>query len=170
MRSSHPWGCGARGAGKGRGATTRVALMGAYGYPELRELTTGGTRAACTRAALYQKLYRRARPLDARMTLVANPLVDASNVTTVQMQRPTGLLSSNDDNDTIQIRLEFDQCGRRTKRTSPSAVGCFTSSSGFFSVDPNLCHRRDAPLQCVIHALGTPFLGRTVMTVAILGL
>ncbi|GBP44958.1 hypothetical protein EVAR_84449_1 [Eumeta japonica] len=44
----------------------------------------------------------RVMPLDARTTLEANPLVDAPNVRTfkcrtVQMQRPTGLLSSNDD-------------------------------------------------------------------------
>ncbi|GBP28330.1 hypothetical protein EVAR_11792_1 [Eumeta japonica] len=51
------------------------------------------------------------------------------------MQRSTGLLYSNDDDDALQIRLEVDQCGGRTKRALPSAVGCFpSSSSSFFSV------------------------------------
>ncbi|GBP17300.1 hypothetical protein EVAR_17788_1 [Eumeta japonica] len=97
------------------------------------------------------------RPLDARTTLEANPLVDAPNVSTVQMQRPTGLLYSNDNDDAFQIRLEVDQRGRRTKRASPSAVRCFSSSSSsFFSVgrlppgrsgpDLKICPRSEAVL------------------------
>ncbi|GBP43658.1 hypothetical protein EVAR_30492_1 [Eumeta japonica] len=45
------------------------------------------------------------------------------------------LLSLNEDDDALQIRIEVDQCGGCTKRASPSAVGCFSSSpSSFFSV------------------------------------
>ncbi|GBP53025.1 hypothetical protein EVAR_80987_1 [Eumeta japonica] len=65
------------------------------------------------------------------------------------MQRPTGLLSSNDDGDAPQIRLEVDQRGGCTKRVLPSAVGCFpSSSSSFFSVGrcyPRAAVRADHP-------------------------
>ncbi|GBP88145.1 hypothetical protein EVAR_59679_1 [Eumeta japonica] len=67
------------------------------------------------------------------------------------MQRPTGLLSSNDDDDALQIRLEVDQCGGRTKRASPSAVGCFpSSSSSFFSVG---CCSPRATVRCAAAAV-----------------
>ncbi|GBP90396.1 hypothetical protein EVAR_65805_1 [Eumeta japonica] len=107
-----------RSAGKGRGATTRVALMGAPRIPGAMRAHDGRDAGRNYIAVpLRRSNCLCARPFDVRTTLVVNPLVDTPNVKTVQMQRPTGLLSSNDDNDTLQIRLEVDQCGGPMSRT-----------------------------------------------------
>ncbi|GBP12120.1 hypothetical protein EVAR_5941_1 [Eumeta japonica] len=134
-----------RSAGKRRSATTRVALMGALRIPGAMRAHDGRDAGSLHAGGALSRTYRRdngisnylcARPLDAQTTLEADPLVDAPNVRTVQMQRPTGL-SSNDDNDALQIRIEVDQCGGCTKRASPSAMGCFPSSSSPpFAVTP----------------------------------